>query len=133
MSSRKQQGFTLIELVVVIIIIAILAAVAVPKFYDRADDAREASTLQSLATLRSSIELFRVDTDAYPTASIDTELGSYLKSPFPSTSIGGVESATVTVVSSSPITAADADGKGGWLYNPLTGEIAINMASHANQ
>jgi MSHA pilin protein MshA len=41
--NTKQQGFTLIELVVVIVILGILAAVAVPKFVNLQGDARTAS------------------------------------------------------------------------------------------
>jgi MSHA pilin protein MshA len=51
-SSNAQQGFTLIELVVVIVILGILAATAAPKFIDLTGDAR-ASTLQGV---RGSIE-----------------------------------------------------------------------------
>ena len=41
--NNKQQGFTLIELIIVIIILGLLAATALPRFIDVTDDAREAS------------------------------------------------------------------------------------------
>ncbi|GAB5403153.1 MAG: hypothetical protein Aurels2KO_13840 [Aureliella sp.] len=125
---NARTGFTLIELVVVIIIIAILAAIAVPKFIDRASEARDAATRQSLATLRSSIELYRADNAVYP-ATLATDIATYLKGPFPEAKIGGTESATVNATSSDPITATDIVTGGGWLYNATTGEIRINHAT----
>lgn len=124
----SREAFTLIELVVVIIIIAILAAIAVPKFIDRASEARDAATRQSLATVRSAIELHIADTSAYPTT-LATDLAAYIKGPFPEAKVGGTESATVNASSSDPITAADVVAGGGWLYNATTGELRINHAS----
>jgi len=57
---RAVRGFTLIELLIVVIIIAILAAIAIPQFSSSSGDAQEAALNANLATVRSSIELYRV-------------------------------------------------------------------------
>ncbi len=126
--ANRRKGFTLIELVVVIVIIAILAAVAVPKFNDRTTSAREAANLQSLSTLRGAVELYRADTGAYP-SSLATDIVAYLKGPFPQVKSGGASSAAVKLVASSPMTAGDADGAGGWIYNATSGELRLNVIS----
>ena len=53
-------GFTLIELLIVVIIIAILAAIAIPQFANTSGDAQEAALDANLNTVRSAIELYRV-------------------------------------------------------------------------
>jgi prepilin-type N-terminal cleavage/methylation domain-containing protein len=66
---RAVRGFTLIELLIVVIIIAILAAIAIPQFSNSSGDAQEAALDANLATMRSAIELYRVQhTNIYPGA-----------------------------------------------------------------
>ncbi len=55
-----QQGFTLVELLIVVIILAILAAIVIPQFSSSTSDAKEAAIKANLAALRSAIELYKV-------------------------------------------------------------------------
>ena len=55
-----QAGFTLIELLIVVIILAILAAIAIPQFSASTDDARLAALDTNLASIRTSIEQYRL-------------------------------------------------------------------------
>lgn len=53
----KQNGFTLIELVVVIVILGILAATAAPKFIDLSSDAKEATIENIAGSLKTASDL----------------------------------------------------------------------------
>src|SRR3546814_16175348 len=58
---RGQQGFTLIEIMVVVVILGILAAMVVPKVLDRPDQARATAAKQDLGGLMQALKLYRLE------------------------------------------------------------------------
>jgi len=63
----KQQGFTLIEVMVVVVILGILAAVVVPRIMDNPDKARITKAKQDIRAMESALNLYRLDNFIYPT------------------------------------------------------------------
>lgn len=74
-----QQGFTLIEIMVVIVILSILAAFVVPNLMDRPDQARIIKAKQDIRQLESALEMYRLDNFQYP--SPDLGLQALTQSP----------------------------------------------------
>ncbi|MCF7791057.1 MAG: type II secretion system major pseudopilin GspG [Victivallales bacterium] len=64
---RKIQNYTFIEIMVVVIIIAILAAVVMPKFAGRTEDARISSAQSQLSIFQTALSTYNLDTGKYPT------------------------------------------------------------------
>ncbi len=64
--TKRQAGFTLVELLIVAIILAILAAIIVPQFASTTTDAKESALRANLSGLRSATDLYRQQHGVYP-------------------------------------------------------------------
>ena len=64
--NKKDQGFTLVELMIVIVIIGILAAIAIPRFIGAQDRARISAAKAQLNSVRQALALYEMDHSAYP-------------------------------------------------------------------
>lgn len=75
-----EQGFTLLELIIVMAIIALLAAIAVPAYQNNVRRAKEAVLKEDLHTMRMAIDSYTVDKEKAPQSLDDLVQGGYLKS-----------------------------------------------------
>lgn len=82
-----QQGFTLLELLVVLMIIALLAGFVGPRIFSNVDSAKEKTALRQMHSLADALGQYRLDTGSYPTES--QGLNALTEQPSDSTSWHG--------------------------------------------
>jgi type II secretion system protein G len=73
---KKQEGFTLLELLIVIVIIAILALLIIPNITSAPKKARDTKRKTDITTLRKGLEEYFVNNNVYPNALSDLQTGS---------------------------------------------------------
>jgi prepilin-type N-terminal cleavage/methylation domain-containing protein len=134
---RKQKGFTLIELMIVVAIIGILAAVAIPKFADMLEKAREGATKGNVGAIKSAISIFYGDQGGTWPTSIDPTVANNPFSKYMdripavkvthsfsgSTSTLSGTSSVITSTTAAPTLSITTDG---WIYNTTSGDIWVN-------
>ncbi len=62
----RRAGFTLIEMLLVLVILGTLAAIVVPKFAGRTEQARVTAAETQIATFETVLDAFEIDNGFYP-------------------------------------------------------------------
>jgi general secretion pathway protein G len=139
---KANKGFTLVEILIVVVILGILAAIVIPQFTEASTEAKTSSLCTDLQTVRSQIELYKIQhNDNMPgsgTASwvlsltgktdiagaVGTDYGPYLQK-IPTNQFNDL----LTVRIDGAAAGANTDG---WRFDTTTGAFqADDTAAHA--
>lgn len=76
---RSDEGFTLIEVLIVVVIVAILAAISVPIYIQYVEGARAADPQATIGSIYNQCKMYRQDHGEYPTDVAQLEDEEYLE------------------------------------------------------
>ncbi|MBE0534293.1 MAG: type II secretion system protein [Phycisphaerae bacterium] len=145
---RNRHAFTLVEILLVVVILGIVAAIVIPQFSHATSEARLNSLLGNLQTVRSQIQLYKVQHhDLLPGQTViggdvaaadfvdnlmnDPKYGAYLQRlPVNLYITDRAQRDTVTCVND--VTAGKPTGNEGtgWWFNAATGDFRACSADH---
>jgi prepilin-type N-terminal cleavage/methylation domain-containing protein len=131
---RNPAGFTLIELVIIILVLGILAAVAIPRYVDMAGEARESACKGALGGFRSAISIYYANaalltgTATWPPMDSLSTIGVVLEQKILRNPYQLDDRAPDSIVTG-VVKGITVGARGGWAYNPETGEIWPNTAA----
>ncbi len=134
-----KSGFTLVEILIVVIILGILAAIVIPQFTNASTSARVASLQGQLQTLRSQIQLFKLQHNDVLPDLVTNQWGQLMST----TNVAGTVDTTATgkygpyleSLPANPLNSntavAAAFGAGvGWIYTNTGGQAGIITATN---
>ena len=128
----RQQGHTLIELVLVIVVIGILAAAALPRYRDVTIDSKVSTCRGALASVREGISLYYArqvlvtGTGVYPPIDSLVKSDLVMAGDFPANPFQ-TQAPDSVVIGTLP--GEIVGTRGGWVYNPTTGQFWPNTST----
>jgi general secretion pathway protein G len=151
------RAFSLVEILIVLMIIGILAAIAIPKFSNASQIARENSLKDDLRLLRTQFGVYKTqhavfpgypagDANQSPTAAVataqlvkytdslgnvsDTGTNLYKWGPYMDQIPKNPMNGSADIKILGPGDVFTPDGTTGWLYQPSSGTIKANVAGN---
>ncbi len=151
----RARAFSLVEMVIVIVIIGVVAAIAVPRVTTASRQAKVNALEATMATVDQAMELYYADHGKYPgynpgtgtpdSANFPLQLtrytdeagntsttfgtpfvyGPYLREPFPTNPVNGLNNVSVRATPASPTLL----GGSGWLAVLSTGDFEPNLTT----
>ena len=67
LSSRRDRGFTLLEILVVVMILGLLISLAAPRIIGRTDEARIVKARADIKAIEEALNMYKLDSGIYPT------------------------------------------------------------------
>lgn len=64
--TKGEEGFTLVEIMVVVVILALLAGIILPKIMGRPEEARRTAANVQMKEVEAGLNLFKIDNGFYP-------------------------------------------------------------------
>ncbi len=135
---RKNKGFTLVEILIVVVILGILAAIVIPQFSDASTQSKLSSCRSSLQSLRSQIQLFKIQHNDTPPAlaTFDADMTTETEQDAAATAGDASGNEVGPYIQQVPFnpwnqsqTVANADAAGvGWVYVEATGDIYVGIS-----
>ena len=103
MKKKLNQGFTLVELVIIMVILGVLAAVAVPRLGNTIESSEEAQEEAVIGNFRSALQLYAMD-----------QLAEYGNKDYPSDPFDALDNKTADALRNS-----DDNGYNYWDYDVM--------------
>ncbi|MBN1832528.1 MAG: type II secretion system major pseudopilin GspG [Deltaproteobacteria bacterium] len=66
MKKRKEDGFSLIELLIVMVILGLLAALVAPKMFGKTEKAKQNAAQTQISYFESALDTYRLDVGRFP-------------------------------------------------------------------